>query len=179
MSVNTPRGVSSNGNLDESDAGGDSRVRSIRSSTINMSPTTSFILQAKSKEICENSANFRTIGGRAARSRVVDLRESRKNLPSVTEVILSRGRLNNKYAMPEYDIPAYDGKMYNFKNQAEPVSEWRKDKGVHFFEELAKKKNALPPPDKYDNMPKEAVCAPTLYKFDNKTYADNLIASAS
>ena len=65
---------------------------------------------------------------------------------------MSRGRLNNKYAMPEYDIPAYDGKMLNYKNHGDPVSEWRKDKGLHHFEEIAKKKSLIPPPNKYDNM---------------------------
>ena len=103
------------------------------------------------------------------------MREAQKNLPSVKEIILSRGRLNNNYAMPEYDIPAYDGKMLNYKHNADPVSEWRKDKGLHYFEEIAKKKSALPPPDKYNNMPKEAQLAPSLYKFDNKTYAAALI----
>ena len=57
--------------------------------------------------------------------------------------------------MPEYDIPLYDGKMLNYKNHGDPVSEWRKDKGLHHFEEIAKKKSLIPPPNKYDNMPKE------------------------
>lgn len=58
--------------------------------------------------------------------------------------------------MPEYDIPLYDGKMLNFKKQAEPVSEWRKDKGLHPFEEIAKKKSYIPPPNRYNNMPKDS-----------------------
>ena len=81
--------------------------------------------------------------------------------------------------MPEYDIPAYDGKMLNYRNKSEPVSEWRKDKGLHHFEEIAKKKSAIPPPNIYNNMPKESTLAPTLYNFDNKTYAAQLINTAN
>ena len=80
--------------------------------------------------------------------------------------------------MPEYDIPAYDGKMLNYKHHGDPVSEWRKDKGLHHFEEIAKKKSFIPSSNAYDNMPKESALAPSLYKADNKTYAAQLINSA-
>ena len=81
--------------------------------------------------------------------------------------------------MPEYDIPQYDGKMLNYKNHAEPVSEWRKDKALHPFQVEANRKSHIPPPNRYNNMPKDSKIAPTLYNFDNKTYAAQLINTAN
>ena len=37
------------------------------------------------------------------------------DLPSIREVVLSGGRLNNTFAMKEYEISEYDGKQVSIK----------------------------------------------------------------
>jgi hypothetical protein len=98
-----------------------------------------------------------------------------RNLPSIKEMIIAGGRLDNTFAMREYEISNYDGKAYNLFTKTVAKSDWNKDKGNSFIDFYTKKKAFVPSPNHYKNVNEghEAqvakVSTPALYKTPRKT----------
>ena len=99
-----------------------------------------------------------------------------RNLPSIKEMVVSGGRLDNTFAMKEYEISSYDGKAFNlFTKGLVNRSDWNKEKGNSFIDFYTKKKSFVPSPSFYKKVEEghqglvAKVKSPALYKTPRKT----------
>ena len=95
-------------------------------------------------------------------------------------MVLSGTRLDNTFAMKEYEISRYDGKALVSKQRTD--TDWNKAKDNNFIDFYCKKKAFLPAPNVYKNI--EAgymvkVRANSLYKSPRRTDISDLVKQAT
>ena len=74
-------------------------------------------------------------------------------MPSIREVIQSGGRLNNTFAMKEYEISEFDGKQVSVKYpRMSTSSDFNRAKDNNFIDVYKKSKAFLPAPNTYKNV---------------------------
>ena len=105
------------------------------------------------------------------------------DLPSIREVINAGGRLNNTYAMKEYEISEFDGKKVSVHYpRMSQSSDFNRAKNNNFIDTYKKSKAFLPAPNKYENVQSGygfKVSSPTLYKASRKTEITEVVANAT
>ena len=76
------------------------------------------------------------------------------HLPSIKEMVASGTHLDSTFAIAEYRIPKFNGKMLDFKlgGQPEGKADWNREKGGSFIDWYTKKKAFVPPPAHYKEV---------------------------
>ena len=105
-----------------------------------------------------------------------------KNLPSIHEILANSARVDNTFAMKEYEIPRFDGKMaLDLSKSTTGKPDWNKEKNENFIDFYTKKKAFIPPPGTYKKIDEGygfSVKTPSLYRAERKTEITDIIGKA-
>ena len=97
-------------------------------------------------------------------------------------MITAGEKIDNTFAMKEYQIAPYDGKVVDMKPARRTFSDWNKEKGNSFIDFYTKKKAFLPAPSHYKDVANgylEKPRAPKLYSAQRNTIMSAIIKKAA
>ena len=87
-------------------------------------------------------------------------------------------KIDNTFAMKEYRIAEFDGKVLDMKAARKTTSDWNKEKGNNFIDFYTKKKAFLPAPNNYKDVANGYLYKPrahALYKAPRSTIMEAII----